>query len=41
MTLIEALARAGSTTPAAADEILIVRPAPGKADRADAARPGQ
>jgi polysaccharide biosynthesis/export protein len=30
MTLIEALSRAGSTTPAAADEILIVRPAPGK-----------
>lgn len=31
MTLIEALSRAGSTTPAASDEILIVRPAPGKA----------
>jgi polysaccharide export outer membrane protein len=30
MTLIEALSRAGATTPAAADEILIVRPAPGK-----------
>ena len=31
MTLIEALSRAGSTTPAASDQILIVRPAPGKA----------
>ena len=31
MTLIEALSRAGSTTPAAADEILIVRPTSGKA----------
>ena len=31
MTLIEALSKAGSTTPNAADEILIVRPAPGKA----------
>src|SRR4029453_9561864 len=31
MTLIEALSRAGSTTPSASDEILIVRPAPGKA----------
>ncbi len=31
MTLIEALSRAGSTTPAASDEVLIVRPAPGKA----------
>jgi polysaccharide export outer membrane protein len=30
MTLIEALSRAGATTPTAADEILIVRPAPGK-----------
>lgn len=30
MTLIEALSRAGATTPSAADEILIVRPAPGK-----------
>jgi polysaccharide biosynthesis/export protein len=30
MTIIEALARAGSVTPQAADEILIVRPAPGK-----------
>jgi len=30
MTVIEALARAGSVTPGAADEILIVRPAPGK-----------
>ena len=30
MTLIEALSKAGSTTPSAADEILIVRPAPGK-----------
>lgn len=29
MTLIEALARAGSTTPAASDEALIVRPQPG------------
>ena len=31
MTLIEALSRAGSTTPSASDQILIVRPAPGKA----------
>jgi polysaccharide export outer membrane protein len=31
VTLIEALSRAGSTTPAASDQILIVRPAPGKA----------
>ena len=31
MTLIEALSRAGSTTPTASDEILIVRPPPGKA----------
>jgi polysaccharide export outer membrane protein len=30
MTIIEALARAGSVTPTAADEILIVRPPPGK-----------
>ena len=30
MTVIEALARAGSVTPQAADEISIVRPAPGK-----------
>lgn len=30
MTLIEALSGAGSTTPSAADEILIVRPPPGK-----------
>jgi polysaccharide export outer membrane protein len=31
MTIIEALARAGSVTPTAADEILIVRPPPGRA----------
>ena len=30
MTVIEALARAGSVTPSAADEILIVRPPPGR-----------
>ena len=34
MTVIEALARAGSVTPAAADEILIVRPPPGEGRRA-------
>ncbi len=31
MTLIEALSKAGATTVGAADEILVVRPAPGKA----------
>jgi polysaccharide export outer membrane protein len=31
MTIIEALARAGSTNPTASDEITIVRPPPGKA----------
>jgi polysaccharide export outer membrane protein len=32
MTIIEAIARAGSTTPQAADEVMIVRPKAGKAD---------
>lgn len=32
MTIIEAIARAGSTTPQAADEAMIVRPKEGKAD---------
>jgi polysaccharide export outer membrane protein len=32
MTIIEAIARAGSTTPQAADEVMIVRPKEGKTD---------
>jgi polysaccharide export outer membrane protein len=32
MTIIEAIARAGSTTPQAADEVMIVRPKEGKKD---------